>query len=47
MKTICKLMFIQAINLVVEQMPMYYCTIYGDKGDTGERELTHSETHMR
>ncbi|CAF4073398.1 unnamed protein product, partial [Rotaria sordida] len=22
-----------------------YCTIYGDKGDTGERELSHSETH--
>ncbi len=23
-----------------------FCTIYGDKGDTGERELEHSETHM-
>lgn len=23
-----------------------YCTIYGDKGDTGERELARSETHM-
>ncbi|CAF4587849.1 unnamed protein product [Rotaria sp. Silwood1] len=22
-----------------------FCTIYGDKGDTGERELSHSETH--
>jgi len=22
-----------------------FCTIYGDKGDTGERELAHSETH--
>ncbi len=23
-----------------------FCTIYGDKGDTGERELANSETHM-
>jgi hypothetical protein len=23
-----------------------FCTIFGDKGDTGERELEHSETHM-
>ncbi len=22
-----------------------FCTIFGDKGDTGERELAHSETH--
>lgn len=22
-----------------------FCTIYGDRGDTGERELSHSETH--
>jgi hypothetical protein len=23
-----------------------FCTIYGDKGDTGERELSHSEFHF-
>lgn len=23
-----------------------YCTIFGDRGDTGERELADSETHM-
>jgi hypothetical protein len=23
-----------------------FCTIYGDKGDSGERELAHSEMHM-
>ncbi len=23
-----------------------FCTIYGNKGDTGERELAYSETHM-
>ena len=23
-----------------------FCTIYGDKGDTGERKLAHSETHI-
>ena len=23
-----------------------FCTVYGDKGDTGERQLSHSETHM-
>lgn len=23
-----------------------FCTVFGDKGDTGERELSKSETHM-